>query len=156
MKILGIDQSYTCSGLVIINEGIVEHAEVFNTPKEDDIFKRAYDIVCHIAKMVKEYNITKVNIEGLAFGMRGNATRDLAGLQFMIVSNLKFVYGVEVNIISPKSLKKFATQNGKAKKIEMFEALPEDVQMKFTQEYKFLKTKGLYDVTDAYWLAKYE
>lgn len=156
MKILGVDQSYTSSGLVINKDSEVLHAEVYSTPKGVDIFLRAWSIAHHISTVASDHNVDSVNIEGLAFGMRGDATRDLAGLQFLIVSQLKFVNKLDVKIISPKSLKKFATDNGKAKKIDMFEAVPVNIQTLFLEHYQFKKTKGLYDVTDAYWLSMYK
>lgn len=155
MLILGIDQSYTSTGIVVIENDNILLAERFASNKEDTKFYRSWEIKNYIKEVVEKYNPERVAIEGLAFGMRGDATRDLAGLQFVIVNELMFVHNLEVVVVSPKSLKLFATGSGKAKKKEMIEALPTEVHQLFTEELVIKKTKGLDDVTDAYWLAKY-
>jgi len=156
MKILGVDQSYSSSGLVVFDTEIndVIHFELFKTNKVDDIFKRAWMISHHILGICKDMEIDKVAIEGLAFGMRGDATRDLAGLQFAIVMQLKYVGNLEVVIVSPKSLKLFATKSGKADKQQMIDSVPTDILDKFKASGA-KKTTGLADIVDAYYLAKY-
>jgi Holliday junction resolvasome RuvABC endonuclease subunit len=154
MIILGIDQSYTSSGLVVVDGDKLLYSGVFKTPKDMDIFERAWRIGEHVLEKIEEFGVEAVAIEGLAFGMTGNATRDLAGLQFVIVSKIQFVAGKLVAVISPKSLKVFATANGKATKKEMIAAVPEDVNSIFKgQGYKL--TTGLADLSDAYFLAQY-
>jgi Holliday junction resolvasome RuvABC endonuclease subunit len=156
MNIIGIDQSFTYTGIVVLSDDTFTHAEVITTSKDESIYNRAWTIQQAVSRLVIEHNIDEVHIEGLAFGMRGNATRDLAGLQFVIVCQLQCNLQIPVNVISPKSLKKFATGSGSAKKTDMFNALPQDIQDSLLQDYKLLKTKGLYDVTDAYFLATYQ
>jgi len=157
MKILSIDQSYTCSGIVVLNDGQVEHCEVFKTKKPEDkkdmgvTYHRAFLVAEHISGIAKKYKPDFISIEGLAFGMRGNATRDLAGLQFVIVVDLIERLGFSVEVVSPKTAKLFATGSGKAKKIEMIEALPEDT-LKLFQDLGVKKTTGLGDLADAYWI----
>lgn len=156
MKILSIDQSYTCSGIVILDDGQMTHCEVFKTvkPKTKDMkatYHRAFMVSEHICKLAKAHKPDLVSIEGLAFGMRGNATRDLAGLQFVIVTDLIERLHMDVEVISPLSVKKFATGSGKAKKEEMVKALPEDILNKFL-DLGVKKTTGLGDLADAYWI----
>jgi len=62
-------------------------------------------------------------------------------------------FGDRISIVPPTTLKKFATGNGNAKKEAMFDALPSETKQVF--EEKTLKSKGRFDVTDAYWLSKY-
>jgi len=156
MKYLGIDQSYTSCGCVIIDDADnllwvnVLRAETF-----DDIFERAYALSWDVSELVLDDNPDYIAVEGLAFGMRGNSTRDLAGLQFSIVNAIRFWKTKKnVEVISPLSLKKFATGSGKAKKEQMIEALPSLVKQHFL-DLGYKKTTGLTDVTDAFWLAKY-
>lgn len=157
MRILSIDQSYTCSGIVVLNDGHMEHCEVFKTKKPDDAkdmkqtYHRAFLVSERIAKLAKDYNPDLISIEGLAFGMRGNATRDLAGLQFVIVVELIERLKYDVEVLSPLTVKKFATGSGKAKKIEMIEALPENIHKKFL-DLGVKKTTGLGDLADAYFI----
>lgn len=152
MKLLAIDQSYTSSGLVVFDGDEVTHAEVFGTDKNNDIFDRAWEIATHIKSIVNKHQIDHVAIEGLAFGMRGSATRDLAGLQFTIVTMLKHMANVPVTIVSPKTVKVRATGSGKADKKAMLEALPEKLKNYLVEDLGIKKTKGLYDCADSYWI----
>jgi Holliday junction resolvasome RuvABC endonuclease subunit len=155
MYYIGIDQSYTSTGMVIINDdGLVELINI-KTNKSDNIFIRAIDIGNAIVDKIDEYHPDcLIGIEGLAFSMKGNATRDLAGLQFVIVSKIYEKFGILIDIISPLSLKKFATGNGRANKNDMVESLPNDILNIFLKN-GFKKSKGLYDITDAYYIALY-
>lgn len=156
--IMGLDQSYTSTGIVIMrSDGEVNHAEVFRTDKGVDTFQRAWNVAQHVKNVCIEHKVGHVAIEGLAFGMTGNATRDLAGLQFTIVNVLRSeMPDVTIDVISPLSIKKLATGNArKVSKKDMLEALPANVYDLLTETLKIKKTKGLYDTTDAYWLARY-
>jgi Holliday junction resolvasome RuvABC endonuclease subunit len=154
MKFLGIDQSYSGTGVVLIEGDMVIGFDKFTSDKTKDIFERCWDVVSQIRQYIKDNNPDCVSIEGLAFGMTGNATRDLAGLQFSIITTAKYIDGVNIDIITPLSLKKFATGNGKAKKDDMMAAIPADILDMFkARGYK--KTTGLADLTDAYFLAKF-
>jgi Holliday junction resolvasome RuvABC endonuclease subunit len=155
---IGIDQSYTSTGYCVIGDDVVDYG-VISTDKEMDIHERATAISNQIIDVISKYPKCRITIEGLAFGMMGSATRDLAGLQFVIIHNIKKSFTHELVIVSPTSLKKFATGNGGSKKQkttkkDMFMALPADTQLLFKSTHKI--TKGLYDITDAYWLAKYK
>lgn len=152
MRYIAIDQSFTNTGIVVFDDSEITYAEVFSSTKEFNIFKRSVQIAAHVSKIVKQYNPEFIAIEGLAFGMRGSATRDLAGLQFIIVAWLQEIKKYEFKILSPKSVKKFATDKGNASKVEMFEALPQKTKNFLVENKGFKKTKGLYDVVDAYWI----
>ena len=131
----------------------------FGTFKSDvtrDVYDRAGQIADFFASKCIEHDISSVNIEGLAFGIRGDATRDLAGLLFTIVTTLRRkTTNIPVAVITPTSLKKFATGSGKSDKVTMITAVP-DVVMNVFLKAKYKKTTGLYDVVDAYWLASYK
>lgn len=154
---LGIDQSFTSSGICVVNEqgSIVFHETINTTDADGDIFDRALKIAQHIIALLMRFQPMRVGLEGLAFSKFGNATRDLAGLQFVLVTSIREHrkrYSNDLVIVSPNLLKKFATKSGSADKDKMYEAVPEDVKTVFSG-YK--KTKGRSDVVDAYWLAKY-
>jgi len=157
MIVMGLDQSYTSTGVCVFSDdGELIHHCVIRSEKneavEHDKIRRAVDISDEIARITTDMNVDVVSIEGLSFGGNvGNTSRDLAGLQYLIVSKL-LNCGCDVKITPPKQIKKFATGSGNASKIEMFEALPEKVKERI-EIYK--KTKGRYDVTDAYWIGKY-
>lgn len=154
---LGIDQSFTSSGICVLDEKAnVVHHEVINTTDADgDIFDRSLKVVNRIEQIVTIHEPIKLSLEGLAFSKFGNATRDLAGLQFVIVTHLKHrqaEYAKTLEIVSPNLLKKFASGTGSADKNKMYDSLPAEIKEVF-KGYK--KTKGRSDVVDAYWLAKY-
>lgn len=154
MKILGIDQSYTCSGITFFEDGEMIHCEVFKSPKSMDIYERSNLIANHILTVANTFKPDYVGIEGLAFGMRGDATRDLAGLQFVIINRLRFKGNYTVEVVAPNSVKKFATGSGKAKKEQLYEALPKNVKTHLVEDLNLKKSTGLYDVTDAYFIGK--
>jgi Holliday junction resolvasome RuvABC endonuclease subunit len=154
---LGIDQSYTSSGYCVKNnDGSVLEFGTFKSAKALDVYDRASQVANFIVDKAVEHNVKCVNIEGLAFGIRGDATRDLAGLLFTIVTTLRRrTADVELNVIAPTSLKKFATGTGKSDKAAMIAAVPQTVLDRFT-EAKYKKTTGLADLCDAYWLASFK
>lgn len=154
MKVLGIDQSYTSCGWCIIdeNEDVVQFGTIKTSPNSDNnIFTRARTITNELKQIAVTNNISHIGLEGLAFGGFGNATRDLAGLQFLIVD----AFGSDsVTITAPTSVKKLAVgkKKGKIEKKDLFDNLPEKIKNDFV-ESGLKKTKGLYDVTDSYWIA---
>ena len=155
MKILGIDQSFTnCAWIVFEGDAVLDY-NVIKSNKDDDKFARALYVA---TELVKVYNIHKpdhTSLEGLAFGSRGNVTRDLSGLLFTIVNLIVYVdINCAYNIVTPTSVKKFATGNGKAKKNDMIDALPQKLKDKFVDK-GFKKTTGLADLADAYFIGRY-
>lgn len=153
MNILGIDQSYTSTGIVVINEKhSLIHSEILSSNKEKDVFNRAWDISNYLNSVANKFNPQYIGLEGLAFGMQGNATRDLAGLQFAIIICLQIINKWDVSIIAPNTVKKTATGKGNSKKDKMLEFLPKDIHKKFL-DLGVKKTTGLLDLNDAYWVA---
>jgi hypothetical protein len=159
---MGIDQSYTYTGWCVLtkNKDIVD-CGVISSYKHEDIFTRANHITTLLGLVVQKY-VPEIAIEGLAFGMIGNATRDLAGLQFVIICHLKILQ-FKSTIIAPTTIKKHARQilqisdplikmTDMKRKQNMHLALPQKIKEQL-EPYKFLKTKGLYDVVDAWWLS---
>lgn len=157
MLYTGIDQSYRNSGIVIVDDkGSVVKFEVVQTLKEDgDYFTRAKiasESIVNTVKTVSEYSegvIEDVGLEGLAFSLKGMTLQNLAGLQWMIVNGLRDE-GFHTPVFTPSTVKKFATGSGKAKKGDMWEALPEKVKKRFEQ---VSKSNGREDLADAYWIA---
>lgn len=153
---MGIDQSLNGTAVCIIEDDILVDFCVIRTDKLKDVFSRTLTIALKICEIYENHKPDVVHIEGLAFGMRGNSTRDLAGLLFTIINVVALKHPmVNYSLIPPTSLKKFATGSGKAKKENMIDALPEDVIKKFTDAH-YKKTTGLADLADAYWLGMYK
>lgn len=152
MRILGLDQSYTSSGIVVLAGSDMTHCEKFVSDKSLDIFARALEVAEHVCEVANEHGVEIVAIEGLAYAKNGDATRDLAGLQFTIVNKLR-EEGYEIQVIPPNTAKKVATGKGNAKKPEMCAQLPPGVRAAF-DSMGVKKTTGLMDMSDAYWMAK--
>jgi Holliday junction resolvasome RuvABC endonuclease subunit len=159
MKVLAVDQSYTSCGIIVLEyiedkeDYKIVHLERFVTNVETDMFARAWEVTQRIAELAMTCGVDYTALEGLAFAMAGNATRDLAGLQYVIVTALRYVEKQGVLVIPPNTVKKIATGKGNAKKEEMYEALPQEVKQMF-EDAKLKKTTGRYDLTDAYWIAR--
>jgi len=152
---LGIDQSYKKCALVFLKEDGTFSTEMFEADTSNDRYDQAHQLATQINIACMAHEPTHICIEGLSFGSVGNVTRDLAGLLFVIMTHLRHraTYADKITIVPAKTLKKFAV-HGNAKKMEMFEALPVEVQEKL-KETGYKKTTGLMDLTDAYYLAKY-
>lgn len=155
MTILSIDQSYTHCAFVLTSGMNVLDYGVLKTDKSKTIYQRALDVSLDLSALYQVYKPTEIRLEGLAFGMRGDATRDLAGLLFTIINTINLQHKFNnVRIISPKSVKKRAG-DGKFKKKDMIAALPEHVRAEFaSMNYKL--TTGLSDLADAYWISQCE
>lgn len=149
---VGIDQSLTSTGIVVQSDNKTVDYLIITSDIEKDEFERVSHITESIISFLSQYDVDNINIEGLSFGSNGDATRKLAGLQFHIVIELREHFNCNCSVIPPQSIKKLATGDGRSKKEELFEALPEYEKELFS-EYK--KTKGRYDITDAYWLSVY-
>lgn len=155
MNIMGIDQSYTSTGIVILNEhSQLQHHSIISPSRTNTRHHQAHQIASELLTIADLYQPMIIALESVSFGSIGNVTRDLAGLLYVIYN--EFTYHSNHHsaplVVSPKTLKKFATGNGNANKLRMWEILDSEIQTVF-QVYK--KTKGRYDVTDAYHLAKY-
>jgi len=153
MKVLAIDQSYTSSGIVILRDGEMLHCEKFVTDKSKDMFARAWEVVERVVKVNKDYTPDIIAMEGLAFSSRGNATRDLAGLQYAITTHMRYVKGADVQIVAPGTVKKVATGKGNSPKELLVECLPDNIRAAF-DDLGVKKTTGLGDLSDAYWIGR--
>lgn len=154
MRILAIDQSYThCAYVVTEGTNIIDFDVVTSNP-ELDIYKRALNISLRLGRTVIEHTPDEIRLEGLAFGMRGNATRDLSGLLFTIINVISHLHVFKnFKIVAPTQVKKTGTGSGKAKKKEMIAALPADVKKLF-KDKNYKQTTGLADLADAYWISQ--
>lgn len=159
MKILGIDQSFTSTGLCLVDGDSIDTTTIHTSKVDEelDIFRRCMEISEAILEYIECHRPDVIVIEALAFGSFGDATRNLAALQGVIMcdiirTNVLRGYRINIKTVAPTSLKKFATGNGKAKKKDMLEATPDEIRHIFDE----IKVKdGKYDVVDAYFLAKW-
>lgn len=153
---IGIDQSLTSTGVTFLNEkGQLISTHVISSDPKQDLFARIEYIRLQLSNLLLTHKGKDLQfcVEEVAFMSRGNATRNLAGLQHVLINHIRYREKYSnVTVVSPTRLKKFATGNGKSKKTDMYNSLPQDIQ-NIICHYKV--TKGRYDVTDSYWLAYY-
>lgn len=160
MITIGIDQSFASTGYVVLEDDVLMKYGIITSNKNDNMYDRAFAVATELAKLCEKYKVDKVVIEGIPFMSKSNVTRDLAGLQYVIVTSLwRYELDDTLHIIPPTALKKFATGTGKHPKVKgknpkepMFDALPDEAKAVIG---KVPKSKGRYDVCDAYWLAKF-
>lgn len=119
-NILSIDQSISKCAVIVWNNNEPIYWDVFKSGgseckkklKSVHYFQKEVDkidfISDNIIELVKQYNIKKVVIEGLALNAVGNATRTLAGLYYVLLSKLKqlnLVEPTDIVVISPTQVK---------------------------------------------------
>lgn len=154
MRILAVDQSYThCAYCVTEGKQVIDFG-VLKSDTNTDMYKRALDLSLRLGQVFMKHQPEEIRLEGLAFGTRGNATRDLSGLIFTIVNVISHLHVFNnFRIIAPTQVKKTGTGSGKAKKREMIEALSADVKKLF-KDKNYKLTTGLADLADAYWISQ--
>jgi crossover junction endodeoxyribonuclease RuvC len=123
--ILGIDQSYTGTGITCIqfDESLTIHYDLIETIKEKDgtidYSRRILDIVEHIDQhYFNPYKIDCVVVEGLSYGSRSSMVFNLGGL-FHSIELLSLINKIPIMVVPPKTLKKFWTGKGNASKYDM-------------------------------------
>lgn len=156
-RYMGIDQSLSKTGVVILEGDKVIHHEVIHTDKTGftiyhDVLSRSQAIADRITKLKTMYEVDHWAMEGLSFGSNGAATRNLAILFSKVCSTL---FEVNPYTVAPMTLKKFATGSGKASKEDMLEEVYVHNPV-FGELLKPLSiSKGKHDLADAYWIAHY-
>ena len=118
MKIMGIDQSLTGTGIVVLNEGyqIVYNQLIVTKPKDFDLeIKRLVFIKNSIEKICIDHNVDQGFMEGFAYGSKGQAIFQIAGLGYLI-RELFHDKNLPLTIITPGELKKYATGKGNCHK----------------------------------------
>lgn len=162
MKIvLGLDQSLTSTGVVVIRHTVESDEVIYYgalqtkpTGLDDyaDVLARANDIAERVLNIVDMYKVTDIAIEGLSFGSKGNATRNLAMLFAIICTKLQITNPYTV---PPTTLKKFATGNGRADKKQVLEAVKIHNESFYDELSEMTIAAGKYDLADGYFLARY-
>lgn len=169
---LGIDQSKRSTGLVLLDKDgeLKDFRLICPSMTLDGVELVQYQVDQYVKFLIKNdltYNKPKVAlIEGLSFGAIGGAKDILAGLnwvfRFVSLSTGEFylgtvpVAGWRSKVIS-KEEQREAKQIKDGLKKAVVDKLPVDVREAFTEyvKGKSFKKESLYDITDAYWIAKH-
>jgi len=146
---VGLDVSSTNTGVVIIDKkGKLVYSHLISPEKTLLLEDRATIIITTLSAILREYDISHICIEAPSYGSIGKVVQ-LAQLNGGVLYSVKTV-GMPITSVPPTTLKKFATDNGRANKEAMVEALPKKVRQKFETI-----SKKIDDLADAYHLAKY-
>lgn len=112
-----------------------------------DRFDKLTDIIINF--LIK-HNVTLVNIEGYSYGSSGTVFEIGENTGIMKWKLLK--NNIAINVISPASIKKYATGKGNASKIELGIAFTENIGINFDDYFKLSKFKSPFsDLVDAYY-----
>jgi crossover junction endodeoxyribonuclease RuvC len=117
MRIAGIDQSLTSTGVVILDD---QGNKIMNWAIKSKLrgTERLIDIEERLIGQLKQLNVEKAYMEGYAMGIRGGHVFDLGELGGVLKVGLHRV-GIPVAIIPPACVKKFASGKGNAQKDDM-------------------------------------
>lgn len=150
-RVVGVDISMTCTGIVSITEGSpeVKIATVESSGHKGDTITtkalRLTDIARQIEAEIGYPDL--VVVEGPSFAAKGSAVHDIAGLWWLTMAPMLVVEPVsKVAIAPPSSLKKFATGSGTAAKSKVIDAV--------ARRWPEVETGGDDNVADALVLAK--
>jgi len=149
MKYIGIDPSYSSTGLIILNEdNEIEKQKTYAfNPKgvdtEDRLIMVKEQLIFPIMTMNTEEPV-KVCVEGPSYNSKGQYILQMGALNFFIRYWFR-VLKLDYTVLSPNELKKYITGKGNCKK----DLILLKVFKKWGVEFKSN------DLADAYGLARY-
>lgn len=149
MYYIGIDASYTSTGLIVLDEdGEIYRQKTFKfNKKEHDTEDRLRVVKEQLVDYVLSLHVNfpvKVCIEGPSFHSKGRYVLQMGALNFFIRYFMRDE-GVDYTVITPSQLKKFVTGKGNSKK----DLILLKVYKKWGVEFKSN------DLADAYGLARF-
>jgi len=118
---------------------------------ETDITRFETIAMFFINKLI-EYNIKSVNLEGYAFAASGRVftiAEHTGILKYLLHKN-----HIEYNILSPGTIKKFASGKGNANKIIMNTAFEEQTKIKLVPKENKIGKSPYSDLIDAFFIAR--
>ena len=119
------------------------------TDKENSKTNNIYNICQIIGTIMDIYKPYKIIMEGISYSSNGS-TADLAGLNYSIRMLAK-IRNINIEIVPPTSVKKFATGNGQAEKDLIIDAWKRiDKNISNVQNIK------IDDLADSFFLAHYK
>jgi crossover junction endodeoxyribonuclease RuvC len=148
MRVLAIDPSLNSLGYCIFEDGLLYDFGAVQVSKGLEQHIKIYNISNILQNIIDTENIDKIVLEGMSFGSISTSVRPLAGVYYQILI-LAYINNLEWEEIAPTSVKKFATGSGKAKKPDMWKALPDKIKDKIEVQYKTIAS-GKHDICDAY------
>lgn len=147
--ILGMDLSLSCSafcvGEVIGGKINVLHISHIKTNAKKGFGYRLHEIFNHVSTILDEYEITDFTKER-GFALHNTTTAKLRGVDAVVLLAVFKKYAVEeYPEISPTTVKKYLTGNGRAEKEEVLA----NIERFLYKPVKLSKTKAALDESDA-------
>ena len=125
MIYMGVDQSLTGTGVVVIKDDKIIHQQLIVSEKTKntkspsiDYTRRLVKIKNEIKNIILTVDPNYIALEGMAFGARGRAIFDIGGLSH-ILRECFLSLGIPFIIVPPTILKKYWTGKGTANKGDM-------------------------------------
>jgi Holliday junction resolvasome RuvABC endonuclease subunit len=130
MILMGFDQSLTGSGITI-RDGETFYYYLLETFKRNktkcptiDYTRRLISICDQVEKIIDDHKPEYILMEGMSFGSTSSIVFDLGGLSHL--ARAMFLRkGIPFIIAPPKTVKKYFTGNGNAKKLDMIKRAEE-------------------------------
>lgn len=123
---VGLDLSLTSTGVAIIHNDVATVRRITSKPKPKattaDQAERLDALVSEIVSAIPSSDDTKVAVEGPSFASSGSAAHILGGLWWLVRHALR-VEGLDVTVVAPSSVKKYATGSGNAPKDQVLAAV---------------------------------
>ena len=168
ITVLGVDQSLTNTGFTVleamphvqgtfITELVWSEATGTSKQGEDwilDTLVRSNIIAARMLALIEEHKPQYIVLESPSLGSKGNATRTLPMLLGILLAAIP--EGISISTVPPSTLKKFATGKGNATKDMMVDSVATVDPYFHDSLMNTTKSKGRYDMADAYWLAAYK
>ena len=116
---VGLDLSLTSTGVATIRNGVAVVRRITSKPSKDattdDTAARLDMLVSAIVSAIPNSDATLVAVEGPSFGSTGGAQHERGGLWWMVRHALR-IEGLDVVVVPPTVVKKYATGVGNAQK----------------------------------------
>ena len=115
MICIGIDPSFTGTGLIALSNGSVKKERLIASNSKDDVEDRLVYIADRIVDFCVEFTKPVIYMEGIAFAKKSTYAHQLGALHFYIRIRLKQIRQT-YTVVPPTELKKFVTGKGNCKK----------------------------------------
>lgn len=142
MKVLGVDLSWSSTGIAIWNGQNITFYDYILTNSKEDPMARIHRVKKGIFNTIAKKQPDLIVLEGYAFGRPQGATKsgEMAG----VIKYFLWKKQIPFELCPPTTLKKFATGKGNASKEQMIEAAT-----------PFIKGVRSNDIADACHLARW-
>lgn len=141
---LGIDPSFTGTGVIVLSRDAVLHQELIKTNEKDHIVDRFMHIRSRLSFVISEFNPELISIEGMAFAATGKGAFGAGYLGYGLRQVLMLDLGRPFIEPAPTAVKKFAAGSGSGGK----DVIMMNVYKRWGEEFT------VSDLADAYVLAR--